>query len=93
MALGNPTVDYFSLDIEGAEYNVLRTIPFNRTRINLFGVEINHAGEIFNGTEQDIDGLMSANGFIHVAKSRLDKFYIKTSVKKDALSKRILTVK
>ena len=27
-ALGLPTVDYFSLDIEGAEYQVLKTIPF-----------------------------------------------------------------
>ena len=30
MALGNPTVDYFSLDIEGAEFPVLKTIPFEK---------------------------------------------------------------
>jgi hypothetical protein len=30
MALGNPTVDLFSLDIEGAEYPVLQTIPWDK---------------------------------------------------------------
>ena len=30
LALGNPVVDYFSLDIEGAEYPVLKTIPFEK---------------------------------------------------------------
>ena len=29
LALGNPTVNYFSLDIEGAEYPVLQTIPWD----------------------------------------------------------------
>ena len=27
MALGNPLVDYLSLDIEGAEFKVLETVP------------------------------------------------------------------
>lgn len=30
LAMGNPVVDYFSLDIEGAEYPVLKTIPFEK---------------------------------------------------------------
>lgn len=30
LALGNPTVHYFSLDIEGAEFPVLRTIPWEK---------------------------------------------------------------
>ncbi len=30
LALENPTVDYFSLDIEGAEFEVLKTIPFDK---------------------------------------------------------------
>ncbi len=32
LALGNPPVDYFSLDIEGAEFPVLNTIPFDKVR-------------------------------------------------------------
>jgi hypothetical protein len=30
MALGNPTVDYMSLDIEGAELPVLKTVPWDK---------------------------------------------------------------
>ncbi len=33
MALGNPTVHFFSLDIEGAEIPILRTIPFGKLDI------------------------------------------------------------
>lgn len=32
LALGNPTVDVFSLDIEGAEIKVLETIPWSKVR-------------------------------------------------------------
>ena len=33
LAMGNPTVDFFSLDVEGAELNVLKTIPFDKVDI------------------------------------------------------------
>jgi hypothetical protein len=33
MALGNPTVDYFSLDIEGAELVVLKAIPWEQVNM------------------------------------------------------------
>lgn len=33
LALGNPVVDFFSLDVEGSEFNVLRTIPFDKVDI------------------------------------------------------------
>ena len=35
LALGNPTVNYFSLDIEGAEYPVLQTIPWDKVDIQV----------------------------------------------------------
>ena len=35
LALGNPTVDFFSLDVEGAEIRVLKTIPFDKVDIRL----------------------------------------------------------
>ena len=75
--MGNPIIDYFSLDIEGAEYQVLKTIPFQDINIKLFGIEVEHAGKIFNGTEKDIRSLLFVNGFQYVAKTRLDKFYRK----------------
>ena len=35
LALSNPTVDYFSLDVEGAEFGVLKTIPFLEVNIKV----------------------------------------------------------
>ena len=32
MGLGNPTVDFFSLDVEGAEVPILRSIPFDKVK-------------------------------------------------------------
>lgn len=34
-AIGNPIVDYFSLDIEGVELDVLKTIPWNDVNIKV----------------------------------------------------------
>ncbi|XP_071557039.1 LOW QUALITY PROTEIN: uncharacterized protein [Temnothorax nylanderi] len=41
-ALGVKTVDYFSLDIEGNEIDVLETIPFNEVDIKALSVEYIH---------------------------------------------------
>ena len=38
-AIGNPSVDYFSLDIEGVELDVLKTIPWDKVDIKV-NVEI-----------------------------------------------------
>ena len=50
----SPTIDYFNLDIEGAEYVVLETLPWSKVDITLLSIETNHAGDIFPGTRQDI---------------------------------------
>ncbi|XP_011630794.1 uncharacterized protein LOC105422916 isoform X1 [Pogonomyrmex barbatus] len=41
-ALGIKTIDYFSLDIEGNEIDVLETIPFNEVDIKTLSVEYIH---------------------------------------------------
>ena len=40
LALDNPTVDYLSLDIEGAEEAVLKTIPWDKVDIKVISLEI-----------------------------------------------------
>ena len=40
-------------------------------------MEVAHAGQIFNGTEEDITNTLNINGFDHVAKSRFDNFISK----------------
>jgi len=39
LALGNPKVDFMSLDIEGSEMDVLKTIPFDKVDIEMFLIE------------------------------------------------------
>ena len=35
LSLGNPTVDYFSLDVEGAEMGILESIPWDKVDIRV----------------------------------------------------------
>ena len=91
-ALQFPTVDYFSLDIEGAEYQVLKTIPFGIANINLFGIETAHAGKIFDGSENDIMELLKKNGYDYIARTRLDKFFQKQNDKSIVGKKRKVIV-
>ena len=34
-AMGNPFVDYFSLDVEGAEFSILQSIPWKKVKIKV----------------------------------------------------------
>ena len=38
-AVNRTHVNYFSLDVEGAEYLILKTIPFDRITVDIFSVE------------------------------------------------------
>ncbi|XP_045170262.2 uncharacterized protein LOC123532763 [Mercenaria mercenaria] len=42
LALNQLTVDFFSLDVEGDELNVLKTIPWNKVNIKMLTVEYVH---------------------------------------------------
>ena len=42
LALNRTTVDYFSLDVEGFELDILKTIPFDRLDITMLSVEYVH---------------------------------------------------
>ena len=61
--MGNPTVHYFSLDIEGAEFAVLKTIPWNKVDIRVLTVETHLAGKVFPGTRTDIIEYMNSVGY------------------------------
>ncbi|XP_045607488.1 protein Star [Procambarus clarkii] len=45
LALNTTTIDYFSLDVEGSELAVLRTIPWDKVNIRTLSVEFIHGGE------------------------------------------------
>ena len=75
MALGNPRVDLFSLDIEGAEYPVLKTVPWDKVNIRCLIIEVNHAGTIFEGNQFQIRKLLKDNGYNQHQGSNIDEIY------------------
>ena len=73
LALGNPAVHFFSLDIEGAELPVLKTVPWDkvdiRFRFHSFGifwmrvnrvltVETHFAGQVYPGDRREVIAYM-----------------------------------
>ena len=46
LALNRTTIDFFSLDVEGAEINILKTINFNKLNIRTMTVEIHDKDEL-----------------------------------------------
>jgi len=42
LAVGNPTVHYFSLDVEGVELDILRSIPWDKVDIKVLTIEYTH---------------------------------------------------
>ena len=82
-ALGNPTVHYFSLDVEGSEIQILKTIPFDKVDIKVIDVEFKNLGDIFPGTLQELDDLLLKNGYEYNVETKdpygrpNDKIYVK----------------
>ena len=79
LALGNPTVDYFSLDIEGDELAVLKTIPFDKVDIKVLSVEIIHGGERGDGPN-DLDDYMKSQGYTFYGKQSYDHMFVKNDL-------------
>ena len=68
LALNQTHIDYFSLDVEGLELEILKTIPFDKIDISVLTVEYIH-GE--GGQEAYIDFMESKGYYKH---SVLTKF-------------------
>ena len=67
LAMGNPTVNWFILDIEGAEYQVLQTIPWHLVDIEMISVETDLAGVVMPGSRQEIISFMKSQGYEHAS--------------------------
>jgi hypothetical protein len=79
LALGNPTVDLFSLDIEGAELQVLKTVPWHKVNIKVIIIEVNHIGEIFKGSAKELNNFLKKSGYQFHKSLDIDDIYIKRS--------------
>jgi predicted metallopeptidase len=77
MAVGNPTVDLFSLDIEGAEFQVLKTVPWDKVDIKVILVEVAHLGKVFDGDLREFNSFMSKIGYDFYKSVKVDSIYVK----------------
>ena len=77
LALDNPTVDYFSLDVEGSEFAILNSLDWNNVDISIISVEMQHAGEIFDGTKQEIRNFLESKGYQLIDTVKIDDIFVK----------------
>jgi len=66
LAMGNPTVNYLSLDLEGAELEVIKTIPFKQLNIEVLSVEFNLLGRVFPGSRSLLHSHLDQAGYSYV---------------------------
>ena len=67
-----------SLDVEGSEFQILKTIPFHEVDIKVIDLEVKNVGKIFPGTFDDISTYLNANGYdLHFKISDLDAIFVK----------------
>ena len=71
LAAGNPTVDYLSLDVEGAEMKVLRTIPFDKVDIRVFSIEVNKLDK------SELASFMAESGYRVLRDLKTDLIFVK----------------
>ena len=68
----------YSLDVEGSEFQILKTIPLNEVDIKIIDLEIAHIGKIFPGTWEDILNYLDAQGYeFHFEINGLDAVFVK----------------
>lgn len=69
---GFSTIDFLSLDTEGGELEILKSIDFDRFLIRAMTVENNYQ-------EPDIENFLTENGYVKVANLEWDEVYILAS--------------
>ena len=72
--MGNPTVDFLSLDTEGGELEVLETLPWDKVDIRAISVETHHQTP---HTKDRLFSLLRAKGFSHLGSLALDDIFVR----------------
>ena len=87
LALNRTTIDFFSLDVEGDELKILKTIPFDKINIKMLTVEYLHGP----GGANALQKFMESKGYQVVANIRQgysvgDLIFIKKGLYNNSLS-------
>ena len=67
-------IDYLSLDVEGAEYDVLKNFPFDKYKFLTITIE---------RPPEKLNKLLFKNGYIFVKNHKVDTFYIHKDLKSE----------
>jgi FkbM family methyltransferase len=63
-------IDYCSIDTEGSEFNIIKSIDFDKTNIKIFSIENNYGNE-------DIKNYLETKGYLLYTKIQWDDIFIK----------------
>ena len=72
LALNRTTVDFFSLDVEGDELSVLKTIPFHKVYIKMITVEFAHG----KGGYKALQKYMTSQGYDTLLRMERDDLLV-----------------
>lgn len=72
-------IDYMSIDTEGSEYNVLLGLDFSKYTIGLIDIEHNNIKTM----KQNINKILSENGYVFIKENGADDVYIHHSLEKN----------
>lgn len=73
--LGRTTVDFWSLDVEGVESQILESFPFNDIEVGMLLVEMNKSEK----NNRNIVNALSSHGFQECGRTSLDRIYVNPS--------------
>ena len=75
LAVGNPKIDFLSLNIEGSEVDVLRSLPWEEVDIEMVMVEMVHSNKTA------MHHIMTEAGYREYRKTGVDTIYVKPSMR------------
>ena len=75
-ALGVQKIDMFSLDVEGGEFDVLKTIDFNKLDIETFVIEHNARQESIKQYKEFFEKIANSK-YEEIKITGQDSFYLK----------------
>ena len=73
-ALDSPTVTLLSLDIEGAEFEVFRSLPWDKVDIEVIVTELVHAGEMGPGSRLEVIEFLESKNYQYIGNLYDDIF-------------------
>ncbi|XP_042858426.1 protein Star-like [Penaeus japonicus] len=77
-ALGRKSIDLFTLDIEGDELKVLKTIPWDKMEVRLMEVEVNHVPE----GKDAVRAFMESVGYTFLREWHINYIFAKNDIAK-----------